>query len=141
MCIRDRDRQEDQAGGPGGRQALVDKILQEQLYRRLPSRFSGSVHWQLYYAISPTEGVTHESPLSRDLSKDQKIVAYPMALALSIAMLILSLVVPSELSTFIMISLLFWAAMAGLTSMVILRNGPDYVDQPHLVHVPPRLRN
>jgi len=93
------------------------------------------------YVISPTEGVTHESPLSRDLSKDQKIVAYPMALALSIAMLILSLVVPSELSTFIMISLLFWAAMAGLTSMAILRNGPDYVDQPHLVHVPPRLRN
>ena len=53
----------------------------------------------------------------------------PMALALSIAMLILSLVVPSELSTFIMISFLFWAAMSGLTSMAILCNGPDYVDQ------------
>merc|ERR1711902_40154 len=94
------------------------------------------------YVVSPTEGVTHESPLSTDNnSRDQKIMAYPMALALSIAMLILSLVVPSELSTFIMISLLFWAAMAGLTSVAILRNGPDYVDQPHLVHVPPRLRN
>ena len=93
------------------------------------------------YVVSPTEGVTHESPLTSDHSRDQKYVAYPMALALSVSMFILSLVVPSELSTFIMISLLFWAAMAGLTSVTILRNGTDYVDQPHLVHVPPSLRN
>ena len=120
--------------------------------------------------MSPTEGVTHECPLV-SLRADQRYLAYPVALALSLAMFILSLVVPSELSTEILLGLLFWAgkrayrttiyksntilgpdlyqtitkvisnknflAMIFVTSRTVLKNGPDYVDQPHLVHAAP----
>ena len=122
------------------------------------------------YKVSPTEGVTHECPLV-SLRADQRYLAYPVALALSLAMFILSLVVPSELSTEILLGLLFWAgkrayrttiyksntilgpalyqtitkvisnknflAMIFVTSRTVLKNGPDYVDQPHLVHAAP----
>ena len=60
------------------------------------------------YVVSPTEGVTHESPLA-DLRTDQRYLAYPVALALSLAMFTLSLFVPAELSTEILLGLLFWA--------------------------------
>jgi len=85
------------------------------------------------YVVSPTEGVTHESPLA-DLRTDQRYLAYPVALALSLAMFTLSLFVPAELSTEILLGLLFWAAMIFVTGRTVLKNGPDYVDQPHLVH-------
>jgi len=89
------------------------------------------------YVVSPTEGVTHESPLA-DLKTDQRYLAYPVALALSLAMFTLSLFVPAELSTEILLGLLFWAAMIFVTGRTVLKNGPDYVDQPHLVHVASR---
>ena len=126
------------------------------------------------YKVSPTEGVTHECPLV-SLRADQRYLAYPVALALSLAMFILSLVVPSELSTEILLGLLFWAgkraykttiyksktilgpdlyqtitkvisnknflAMIFVTSRTVLKNGPDYVDQPHLVHAAPHSHN
>merc|ERR1719381_33581 len=85
------------------------------------------------YVVSPTEGVTHESPVV-DRKQDQRYLAYPVALALSIAMFTLSLLVPAELSTEILLGLLFWAAMIFVTGRTVLKNGPDYVDQPHLVH-------
>jgi len=90
------------------------------------------------YTVSPTEGVTHESPLGLQTRTDQRYIAYPVALALSLAMFTLSLIVPAELSTEILLGLLFWAAMIFVTGRTVLKNGPDYVDQPHLVHVPPR---
>merc|ERR1719327_2321304 len=37
------------------------------------------------YTVSPTEGVTHESPIV-NYKQDQRYLAYPVALALSIAM-------------------------------------------------------
>ena len=61
------------------------------------------------YKVSPTEGVTHESPLALTSSLDQKHLAYPVALVLSVSMFILSLLVPAELSTEILLGLLFWA--------------------------------
>jgi len=87
------------------------------------------------YIVSPTEGVTHESPVINYNRQDQR---YPIALALSLAMFTLSLMVPAELSTEILLGLLFWAAMIFVTGGTILKNGPDYVDQPHLVHIPQR---
>ena len=60
------------------------------------------------HCVSPTEGVTHESPLA-PLKPDQRYLALPIALALSLAMLTLSLIVPAEYSTEILLSLLFWA--------------------------------
>lgn len=91
------------------------------------------------HSVSPTEGVTHESPLA-PLKPDQRYLAAPLALALCLAMLTLSLVVPAELSTEILLSVLFWAVMIGVTTFTMLRNGPDYVDQPRLVHVPAKAR-
>lgn len=88
------------------------------------------------HTVTATEGVTHESPLA-PLQPDQRYLAAPLALALCLAMFTLSLVVPTELSTEILLSLLFWAAMIGVTVYTMLRNGPDYVDQPRLVHLPP----
>ena len=61
------------------------------------------------YTVSPTEGVTHESPLGLQMRTDQRYLAYPVALALSLAMFTLSLIVPAELSTEILLGLLFWA--------------------------------
>ena len=75
------------------------------------------------YIVSPTEGVTHESPVINHRQdqrwwRKEKIhfifynfryLAYPIALALSLAMFTLSLMVPSELSTEILLGLLFWA--------------------------------
>merc|ERR1719384_276471 len=85
------------------------------------------------YIVSPTEGVTHESPVINN-RQDQRYLAYPIALALSLAMFTLSLMVPAELSTEILLGLLFWAAMIFVTGGTIFKNGPDYVDQPRLVH-------
>ena len=73
--------------------------------------------------MSPTEGVTHESPVINhrqdqrwiffqfeiQLTFLSRYLAYPIALALSLAMFTLSLMVPSELSTEILLGLLFWA--------------------------------
>ena len=69
--------------------------------------------------MSPTEGVTHESPLTLTSSLDQKQLAYPVALVLSVSMFILSLMVPAELSTEILLGLLFWAG-----NVVILEAKP-----------------
>jgi len=87
------------------------------------------------YVVSPTEGVTHESPLTGG-QLEQRYLAYPVALAVCLAMLFLSLLVPAELSTEILLSLLFWAAMILVTGGTILRNGSEYVDCPRLVHNP-----
>jgi len=89
------------------------------------------------HCVSPTEGVTHESPMA-PLKPDQRYLALPIALALSLAMLTLSLFVPAEYSTEILLSLLFWLAMIAVTGHTIFKNGPEYVDQPHLVHIPPK---
>jgi len=62
-------------------------------------------------------------------------MAAPLALLLCLAMLTLSLAVPAELTTEILLSVLFWAAMIGVTIFTMKRNGPDYVDQPKLVHL------
>jgi len=86
------------------------------------------------HTVSPTEGVTHESPLA-PLQPDQRYMAAPLALLLCLAMLTLSLAVPAELTTEILLSVLFWAAMIGVTIFTMKRNGPDYVDQPKLVHL------
>jgi len=91
------------------------------------------------HTVSPTEGVTHESPLA-PLKPDQRYLAAPLALALCLAMLTLSLVVPSELTTEILLSVLFWGAMIGVTGFTMLRNGPDYVDQPRLIHLHTKIR-
>ena len=67
------------------------------------------------YKVSPTEGVTHESPLGLQIQRtDQRYLAYPIALVLSLAMFILSLFVPAELSTEILLGLLFWAGKITL---------------------------
>merc|ERR1719414_627140 len=55
------------------------------------------------HSVSPTEGVTHESPLA-PLQPDQRYMAAPLSLA-----------VPAELTTEILLSVLFWAAMIGVT--------------------------
>ena len=84
------------------------------------------------HTVSPTEGVTHESPLA-PLQPDQRYLnhsshmsthpsptlspkntntrymAAPLALLLCLAMLTLSLAVPAELTTEILLSVLFWA--------------------------------
>ena len=67
------------------------------------------------YKVSPTEGVTHESPLGLQIQRtDQRYLAYPIALVLSLAMFTLSLFVPAELSTEILLGLLFWAGKITL---------------------------
>jgi len=53
-------------------------------------------------------------------------------------MFTLSLLVPAELSTEILLGLLFWAAMIFVTGGTLFKNGPDYVDRPHLFQISPR---
>jgi len=89
------------------------------------------------HCVAPTEGVTHESPLA-PLKPDQRYLALPIALALSLAMLTLSLFVPAEYSTEILLSLIFWAVMIGFIGNTMFKNGPEYVDQPRLIQLPPR---
>jgi len=86
--------------------------------------------------VSPTEGVTYESPLAME-PHDNRYLALPIALALSVAMLALTLTLPAQYSTEILVSILFWAAMLGVSVHFILKNGPDYVDQPRLIHLHP----
>jgi len=88
------------------------------------------------HIVSPTEGVTHESPVS-PLKTDQRYLALPIALALSLAMITLSFVLPAELSTEILLSIIFWTVMIFVTGRAMLKDGPKYVDQPTLVHQPP----
>lgn len=83
------------------------------------------------FVVSPTEGVTHESPVLQE-NKDKRFLALPIALALSLSMLALSLFLPAQYSTEILLSILFWTAMLCVSVSVILKNGPDYVDQPKL---------
>ena len=49
-----------------------------------------------------------------------RYLAYPVALALSIAMFTLSLLVPAELSTEILLGLLFWAGEYGTNLSLFL---------------------
>ena len=86
-----------------------------------------------------------------------RYMAAPLALLLCLAMLTLSLAVPAELTTEILLSVLFWAgnlisiqqcfeeieldiciispAMIGVTIFTMKRNGPDYVDQPKYIPI------
>ena len=87
--------------------------------------------------------------LAHSTHPDPRYLAAPLALALCLAMFTLSLVVPSELGTEILLSLIFWAggtpalalrllslsAMIGVTAFTMLKNGPDYVDQPKWVEL------
>ena len=96
------------------------------------------------HTVSPTEGVTHESPLA-PLQPDQRYLnhlshmsthpsptlspkntntrymAAPLALLLCLAMLTLSLAVPAELTTEILLSVLFWAGQGHGLKMNIER--------------------
>ncbi|XP_023337807.1 phosphatidylinositide phosphatase SAC1 [Eurytemora carolleeae] len=86
------------------------------------------------HVVSPTEGVTKESPVLQE-RKDTRYLALPIAFALSLAMLALSLTLPAQYSTEILLSILFWTAMLGVSIHTLLKNGPDYVDQPKLIHL------
>merc|ERR1719234_2909461 len=70
------------------------------------------------HCVSPTEGVTHESPMA-PLKPDQRYLALPIALALSLAMLTLSLFVPAEYTTEILLSLLFWLGRQSRTEYTV----------------------
>ena len=71
------------------------------------------------YRVSPTEGVTHESPITMNTNMYQKILAYPVALVLSLSMFILSLMIPAELSTEILLGLLFWTGIITRSMKII----------------------
>lgn len=88
------------------------------------------------YVVGPTEGVTHESPVIKE-KIDTRFMALPIAMVLSLAMLTLLLVLSSQYSSGILLSILFWTVMLAVTGYTIFKNGVDYVDQPKLVHLPP----
>lgn len=88
------------------------------------------------YVVHPEEGMTCESPLApRQL--ETRYVALPLLLLLSLAMLTLSLILPAELSTEILLSALFWAVMILVMGGLMLHFGTEFVDHPKLVHLPP----
>ena len=70
------------------------------------------------YVVHPEEGMTCESPLApRQL--ETRYVALPLLLLLSLAMLTLSLILPAELSTEILLSALFWAGLSTLNCKIL----------------------
>jgi len=88
------------------------------------------------YVVTPTEGVTSESPAApRQL--ESRYVALPLLLIFSLAMLLLSIIIPAELSTEILLSAIFWAVMILVSGGVMLHFGNEFVDHPRLVHIPP----
>jgi len=84
------------------------------------------------YEVSPTEGVTHDSPVLTQ-QKESKYLAIPLAVLMSLAMLVLTLVVPAEYTTQVLLALLFWAGVLYASVRVLLQHGPDYVDSPKLL--------
>jgi len=93
------------------------------------------------YEVSPTEGVTNESPVVEQ-QQDMRYWAWPVMLVLSLSMIVLTLTLPAQYSTQILLFILFWAGMLGVTVRTLGRRGPEYVDAPRLLHVPPpRLPN
>jgi len=84
------------------------------------------------YEVSPTEGVTHDSPVL-SMQKDAQYWAVPVAVAGALAMLVLTVVAPSEYSTQILMLLLFWLGILYVSVRILLSKGTDYVDAPKLV--------
>jgi len=57
----------------------------------------------------------------------------PVVLCIAVAMLPMTVLLPSELTTESLLYLLFWGAMAAVSTSFIIFNGPEYVDWPKLV--------
>ena len=88
------------------------------------------------HKVSPTEGVSEESPLA-PLKTEQRYMALPIALALCLSMITLSIVVPTEFSTEILLSILFWAGVLGVyTGALIYSMGDKHRENmPYTLHV------
>jgi len=74
------------------------------------------------------------SPARTDKKKKAMIyTAAPIIWCIALAMIPMTLLVPSEITTESLLYLLFWGAMAAASTSFIVRNGPEYVDWPKLV--------
>eukprot|EP00088_Acartia_fossae_P049587 TRINITY_DN5474_c0_g1_i2.p1 TRINITY_DN5474_c0_g1~~TRINITY_DN5474_c0_g1_i2.p1 ORF type:complete len:593 (+),score=84.96 TRINITY_DN5474_c0_g1_i2:28-1806(+) len=92
------------------------------------------------YEVSPTEGVTHDSP-ALSSPGDVKYWSLPAAFFLSIAMIMLTITVPSQYTTSVLVALLFWAGILFASGRMLLSYGPDYVNTPKLLNAPHNPRN
>jgi len=65
--------------------------------------------------------------------KAKSYLAAPIIMCIAIAMIPMTILVPSEITTDNLLYLLFWGAMAAASTSFIIHNGPKYVDWPKLV--------
>lgn len=85
------------------------------------------------YRVDTNEGKTVRCPL--DQQKDWKYMALPLIVLGSIAMFFFSILLPHEHSTETFIYLCFWFGMIGISIMVIIYYGKEFVDFPKLRNI------
>ncbi|KAJ1527310.1 hypothetical protein ONE63_008829 [Megalurothrips usitatus] len=82
------------------------------------------------YMVEDGEGVTRPCPL--EAPKGWRYLTFPLILLVAIAMFFASIITPSELTTAVLLYILFWGVMVMVTSSLIMFYGTEYVDYPKL---------
>lgn len=82
------------------------------------------------YQVEPGEGVTRPCPLKNQ--QRNRILLFPGAVFFSLLMVFACVLLPSEYNSFILLSLLFWAAMMVAAAFATLLQGRQLVNAPRL---------
>ncbi|XP_018021346.1 phosphatidylinositol-3-phosphatase SAC1 [Hyalella azteca] len=86
------------------------------------------------HLVTSAEGAASPCPL-RD-TRDPRLLLLPFAFFFSLLMVFACVLLPSELNSFTLLSLLFWASMVVAASLLTLRQGRQLVNAPKLCSVP-----
>ncbi|KAF8781883.1 phosphatidylinositol-3-phosphatase SAC1-like [Argiope bruennichi] len=85
------------------------------------------------YQVDEDEGVTKPCPLKED--KALKFSALPIIMLLAISMCFLSFLIPTVLNLETLLFITFWFGMVVVSFIIIMYNGPEFVDYPRLQDV------
>lgn len=82
------------------------------------------------YQVEPGEGATRPCPLKE--TRDLRLLLLPMFLFFSLLMIFACILLPSEYTSFTLLSLLFWASMTGAAGFLTVLQGRQLVNAPRL---------
>ncbi|CAL4079758.1 unnamed protein product, partial [Meganyctiphanes norvegica] len=82
------------------------------------------------YQVEPGEGATRPCPLKE--TRDPRLYLLPMFLFFSLLMIFACILLPSEYTSFTLLSMLFWASMTGAAGFLTLLQGRQLVNAPRL---------
>ncbi|XP_076039920.1 phosphatidylinositol-3-phosphatase SAC1 [Oratosquilla oratoria] len=85
------------------------------------------------YLVEPTEGVNKPCPLKE--TRNPRLLLLPLAVFFSLLMVFASILLPSDYTSYTLLSLLFWAGMTVSAFIATLHQGSQLVNAPKLCPV------